>query len=190
MKKTNRNELKQLRARKIAKILGNVFIGLILLCGLLVAFSLLPVKDNYKLYAVMSGSMTPKLPVGSLVVVKPKATYKIGDVITFTSGASNKDKTTHRIYAITNSEGQQQYTTKGDANNAPDEKPVSRGQILGKQFIMLPYMGYVLNYIQTPFGLVLIILVPSVIIIYEEFRKIMNEIKEITKRKRERKAKK
>ena len=177
-------------AKKIFKIITNVILIIIILLGLLIAFSMLPFRGNYKLYAVMSGSMAPQIHTGSIVVVKPISGYKVGDVITFkTSGSS--DKTTHRIVEIKTVDGESVAVTKGDANNAPDTTPVKASQIIGKQYLSIPLFGYILQYIKTPIGLILIVIIPSVIIIYEELKKIVGETKIIIKKKRDkRKAKK
>ena len=64
-------------------------------------------------YNVISGSMEPEIPVGSLVYVKSVAFNELSeqDVIAFEAGASI---VTHRIVSIDS--GNQLITTKGDAN--------------------------------------------------------------------------
>ncbi len=171
-------------AKKILTIILNVILAIIILFGLVIAFSMLPFKGNYKLYAVMSGSMSPKIRTGSIVVVKPITEYKVGDVVTYKTSGST-DKTTHRIVEIQTVNNEKVAITRGDANNAPDTKPVKASQIVGKEYFSIPCLGYVLQYIKTPVGLILIIIIPAVIIIYEEFRKIINETKKIIKNKRE-----
>lgn len=172
--------------RKAVSAIGNIILVLIIVIGLFVAFSLLPINGNFKLFTVMSGSMEPTLPVGSIVFVKPAERYSVGDIVTFSS-VGTQDKTTHRIYAISGDGDAKTYTTKGDANSSPDLTPVSEYQIIGKEHFAVPLIGYVLNYIKTPVGLVLIIIIPSVIIVYEEVRKIHREAKEIINRRRQRK---
>ncbi len=174
--------------RKIRQLLLNILLVTIVLVGAIVAFSMLPIEGNYKLFTVMSGSMEPNLHVGSVVAVKPISEYKVGDVITF-QGSGTADKTTHRIYEIDESTSRKIYTTKGDANDSPDGTPVYEDQIVGKEYISLPFLGYVLNYIKTPVGLVLIIVIPAAIIVYEEIKKIISETKNIVKNRRQKRKK-
>jgi signal peptidase len=189
MAKKKNDNAKVAKARRIANVLGNLLFVLVLLIGLAVVFSLLPIKNNYKLYTVMSGSMEPKIPVGGLVAVRPVQQYVIGDVITYTVPGS-REKTTHRIYAINSDENGSSYTTKGDANSDPDGTPVYPNQIIGKQFVVVPLLGYVINYVKTPVGLVLIIIIPSAIIVYEEIKKIIREAQDIIKKRRSNKKRK
>lgn len=89
-------------------------------------------------YVVVTGSMSPTMPVGSLVYVYKSNAYRKGDVVTF------KNKTnqivTHRIFDI--EEGKM--ITKGDANSRPDLEMISKKQVIGKSFFAVPHIGLVL----------------------------------------------
>jgi signal peptidase len=115
--------------------------------------------------------------MGSVVMVKPAADYKIGDVITFGPYSKTKAPTTHRIYDIKVTGGEPIYITKGDANNAPDARELQKKDILGKVLVSVPYVGYAVDFAKKPMGFALIIIVPAAIIIYDEIRKIINEMK-------------
>jgi len=168
---------------KTLKIIYYVFIGAIALIALLLVVSVLPITGNYKVLTVLSGSMQPDIKMGSVVVVKPHSTssgqadYKIGDIITFGEISKTKTPTTHRIYEIKVENSQPIYITKGDANNAPDQKEITGKEIIGKVLFDIPYVGYAVDTAKKPFGFMLIIVVPAVIIIYDEIRKIIREIK-------------
>lgn len=129
-----------------------------------------------KTLIVLSGSMEPKIRTGSVVAVKPEKNYAVGDVITFGENTKTKKPTTHRITEIKDDGGTKSYITKGDANNAPDQKPVSEKEIMGKVLFSVPYAGYGVAAAQKPIGFLLIVVVPAVIIIYEEARNIKKEI--------------
>jgi signal peptidase len=120
--------------------------------------------------------MEPAIKTGSVVVVKPADSYKVGDVITFGPVSKTKSPTTHRIAEIKDGN----YLTRGDANNAEDMRTVSRYEIIGKVIFSVPYVGYAVAAAQKPWGFGLIIVVPAVLIIYEEAQKIR---KELAKRK-------
>ncbi|GAH60569.1 unnamed protein product, partial [marine sediment metagenome] len=94
-----------------------------------------------------------------------------------------KAPTTHRVYDIKVVEGEPYYITKGDANNTPDQKEVYEREIIGKVLFDVPYLGYAVDFAKKPLGFALIILVPAGIIILDEMRKIVREIK----RKRQKK---
>jgi len=169
----------KIKFRKILLYSANTLVIILLLIGLLVAISLLPIKNNYKLYSVMSGSMKPYIPVGSLAVIVPSPTYQQGDVITFIShGAkSDADTTTHRITNIARDGNQNLFTTKGDANEDADAKPVLENRVIGKYIGGIALAGYLLRYLITLPGLIGLIAIPALIIIAEEIKNIITELK-------------
>jgi len=169
---------------KISKLIGSLFTTVIILVVLLVVVSFLPIQGNYKLLIVESGSMEPAIHTGSVVVVKPVKNYKAGDVITFED--SGKDRTTtHRILDVEVITGKTQYITKGDANNAEDSSRVPESKVVGKVLTSIPYAGYILAFVKTPLGFVLLVIFPCAIIILEEIGKIWKEVKLSKKKKSE-----
>jgi len=121
--------------------------------------------------------MEPAIKMGSLVMVKPANDYKIGDVITFGPVTKTKVPTSHRIYDIKINEGNPIYITKGDANDSPDAREISKKDILGKVIFDIPYLGYAVNFAKKPAGFALIIIIPAGIIIFDEVKNIINEVK-------------
>jgi signal peptidase len=171
--------------KKVFKIIYGIILAVIAVIALFLIFSAIPIKGGYKTLIVLSGSMEPKIHTGSVVAVRPAKEYKVGDVITFGEKTKTKTPTTHRIYDIKEANGTKSCITKGDANNAPDQKPVSEKEILGKVLFSVPYAGYAVAAAQKPVGFMLIIVVPAVIIIYDEAQKIKKEImKKIDYKKR------
>ena len=161
---------------KINKIISNLFVIFIFAIVLLIVVSILPIPGNYKLLIVQSGSMEPAIKTGSVVIVKPVENYKTNDVITFVDGGKSKT-TTHRVVDMEVISGQTQYITKGDANNAEDSNKVPEDKVVGKVLISIPYAGYILAMAKKPIGFVLLVVVPCLMIIFEEVGKIWKEIK-------------
>ena len=167
--------------KKIFIILSNVIVALLLLIAMVVLVSLLPIKNNYKMYTVMSGSMEPTLNTGGLIFSIPSDSYNIDDIVTFKTPQTSKtnDFTTHRIYGNGDLDGKPYFITKGDANSSPDGWKVFQEDIVGKKLFHIPYLGYLIGYTKTLPGLLLIIIIPATIIVYEESRKIHRESKQI-----------
>lgn len=95
-------------------------------------------------YVVLSGSMEPTYHVGSLIFVNEDfEKIEVGDPITFYLNSTTL--VTHRVIGI--DEEQMLYTTKGDANNTADFKPVSYNNIVGVPVFTIPLMGYVAVYV-------------------------------------------
>jgi len=165
--------------KKIFKIIYNVFFICLAVIALLLIISVLPITGNFKILTVLSGSMEPAIKMGSVVMVKPSAEYKINDIITFGKISKTQIPTTHRIADIKLQEGKPIYITKGDANNSPDTKEVLASEVKGKVLFSVPYVGYAVNAAKQPIGFLLIIIIPAAIIIFEEINKIKKEIKKL-----------
>lgn len=172
---------KKVVVKKIAAIISNVVLVVLFVVGVTLTISILPIRGNYRILSVVSGSMEPTIDTGSLIVVKPIDEYKQDDIITFcsTDSVKEKDSTTHRIVGKEEMDGFVEYRTKGDANETEDPDTVKPSQIIGKQFFSIKYLGYVLMYIKTLPGLLFLIIVPATLIVYEEVKKIRREAKRI-----------
>lgn len=105
---------------------------------------------GFQLFTVMSGSMEPILPVGSVVLVEPVSfdEVQIGDDVTFVVG-EEKVVVTHRV--IEKDEENQTVTTKGVANDVPDE-PIPQEAIIGLVKADIPAIGKVLYFLSTMQG--------------------------------------
>jgi len=160
-----------------------VFLGFIAIIAVLLIISVLPITGNIKFMTVQSGSMSPAIKMGSVVMVKPIDDYKIGDVITFGQLTKTKSPTTHRIYDIKVVDNTPVYVTKGDANNASDQREISKREIIGKTLISVPYAGFAVDAVRKPIGFMLIIIIPAGLIIFDEARKIYEEVKKRKKKK-------
>ena len=167
------------------KTIYYIFVALIVMIACLLIFSAFPIPGNFKVMTVLSGSMEPALHTGSIVVVKPAEHYDIGDIITFGPAAKTKTPTTHRIHDIQVIEGKASYITKGDANNTPDAKEVLERDILGKVLFSVPFVGYAVDAAQKPIGFMLIIVVPAVFIIFDELKKVKDEIVKLRNKKKD-----
>lgn len=101
-------------------------------------------------YAILTGSMRPGLPPGTLVVVRPVApeSLGIGDVITYQLSSGEPTVVTHRIVSVAIKEdGQRTFRTQGDANDVVDQEPVLPVQVRGKLWYSVPRLGYVNRYV-------------------------------------------
>jgi len=171
-----------MKSFKIFYYIVCVFIGLI---TILLIVSVFPVTGNFKVKVVESGSMESAIKTGSIITIKPEEDYKIGDIVTFQATTKLKELITHRIYDIQVTEGEPRYITKGDANNAPDQKEVLQKDIIGRVVFHIPYLGYVVSFSKKPIGFILIIIIPAGIIVSDEIRKIWKEIVRLKNKKKD-----
>ena len=115
-------------------------------------------------YTVLSGSMEPAYHVGSLIYVKPvdHKELKQGDAITF--AFTESIVVTHRIVGIDSD--YQWFETKGDANEVKDGSPVYYKNIIGKPVFSVPYIGFVISYLQTGIGKITAAVVVVILFIF------------------------
>lgn len=135
--------------KKIWNGMNSVLISLVLLLAIALAGVRLV---GLEVYVVLSGSMEPAYRTGSVIYVKevdPHA-LKDGDVITFRFGADTI--ATHRIVEVIEENGETAFRTKGDANDVEDGSAVPASQIIGTPVFTIPYLGYLVNYIQSTSG--------------------------------------
>lgn len=134
----------------LQKICG--FLSTLLMVALLAlaAVLIVPVILGYTELAVLTGSMQPTIPVGSLIYVKEvdPATLEPGDVITYR--LEGDTMVTHRVIETNLTEGY--LITQGDANEDPDGE-ITFDRIVGKMDFHLPYLGYISMNIRTKIGI-------------------------------------
>lgn len=103
-------------------------------------------------YIVLTGSMAPTYPVGSLVYVEKVdvSELAVGDPITFR--LTDDSVATHRIVEVVGSGPDVQFRTKGDANSEPDASLVLASDVVGRVVLGLPYLGQLSAFVQTTKG--------------------------------------
>lgn len=93
--------------------------------------------------AVGSGSMTPNINLGDVVIIEKLkdseiANLKVGDVIAY---EYDRKIIIHRIIAIENKDGKYIFHTKGDYNDGPDNYEVKQSSVRGLVRYKIPYIG-------------------------------------------------
>lgn len=129
--------------KKMVPGLCNLLGTLILLLVIVVCLPLvLPRLAGYEIYEVVSGSMEPEIPVGSVVYVKYVAPEDIvqDEVVAFRSDSS---VIVHRVMQNMVVEGE--FVTKGDANAAEDLRAVPYSDLIGRVERHYPILGRVMS---------------------------------------------
>jgi signal peptidase len=172
--------------KKFIKIFGNsIFILLILFFILSIIMSMnakknkdgVPTIFGHKSMIVLTGSMAPKINPGDIIITnsaKPE-NIKVGDVITYR--VNSEMLITHRVTEVVSKEGRRAFKTKGDANNVEDNNLVTEDQLIGRYSFRIPYAGYVSNFARSIYGFVLLILIPIVLLIYDQLKTVLSELK-------------
>ncbi len=129
-----------------------------LLSALLLSFSALSIAGFVKARVVLTGSMSPAIKSGDMIILIPPKHIepKINDVIAYTGkrfDGSSVGTFTHRILSGDLKNG---FVVKGDANRDPDVQRPKLEDISGVVVFVIPFLGTFL----TPKAL--LILVPMI----------------------------
>ncbi len=164
-----------LKLIRIWKTLSNVLMCVVVF----LAFFLMGIRMfGLQIYTVLSGSMEPDYPTGSLVYIKetdPTA-LKVQDVITFRM--ANGTIATHRIIELVPDEQDPhtvRFRTKGDANEIVDGSLVAYDSVIGKVVFCLPLLGYLAVFIMQPVGRVITIAVALILVLSESMRNVLSK---------------
>ncbi|MBQ7410583.1 MAG: signal peptidase I [Clostridia bacterium] len=186
------------RNQKIKKILiiilyimliPTILFSLLLICLELGNSGIFPSSLNIEIYTVTSESMSPRLKVNDIIIVKKGYTneeYKVGNIITFKK--KNGEIVTHRIDDITTVDLQKAYVTKGDNNTVQDEEIVKYKYIIGKVIYTMPKFGIVMNLLKNKIFFAFCILVLIGIIYYDNRLKKRKLDRKLVREKYEKKS--
>lgn len=122
-------------------------VGLLaLVVGLAMVLIVVPKLAGATPLTVLTSSMEPRLPPGTLIVVKPAdvGDIRIGDVVTYQIESGQPEVISHRVTEIvTSTDGSLAFVTKGDNNDEPDASLVLPEQVRGTLWYSLPWLGFV-----------------------------------------------
>lgn len=140
------------------KKIWNIFTTIVVIAVVFLAVALAGVRIiGLTPYTILSGSMEPVYPTGSIIYVRKcaPADVNVGDAITFVM-SDDLTVATHQVCEI--DEENEHFYTQG-INNLDSEgkiqrdaSPVHFNNLLGKPVFCIPYLGYVSNYITTAPG--------------------------------------
>jgi len=168
------------KGKKITKVLLTIFrviVGIVLAAFILVV-CLQRFSDNkisffnYRMFTVVSESMTPKYNIGDVLISKEVEPSKVkeNDVISYlgTHGGFSDKVITHRVVGVLQDEnGKYLYRTKGDANIVEDPI-VSEDQLYGVVVYRSMILSLVYRIVGTKIGFYLFIIIPILFIIGSE----------------------
>jgi signal peptidase len=126
---------------------------------------------------VMSGSMSPAIETGDIIVTRGISPLdaRIGDVVTFRDPESQSRLLTHRVTDIRYREGTVAVTTKGDANTKRERWVISEEGRIGRVVLRLPKLGYLVARAGTPSGRILLLMVPALLLAFLGLKRIWSE---------------
>lgn len=134
----------------LAHVTGRLLATAIFLvvAGLIAILVVVPRLTGAAALSVLTGSMEPTIPTGSVVLVRPidPAMISRGDVITYQVAPDVQELITHRVTKVHRDTRPVSFTTKGDNNRGEDLDPVPAGAIRGEVWFHVPLVGYASEY--------------------------------------------
>ncbi len=114
-----------------------------LVLAAIVVTVVLPRATQGSALTVLTGSMSPEIPVGSVVMVRPvdPATLAVGDIATYQVEPDREVFITHRITEIHDGPKGLSFTFKGDANRGADLDRIPSEAVRGEVWFHVPYLG-------------------------------------------------
>ncbi|WP_240719941.1 signal peptidase I [Pseudarthrobacter sp. NamB4] len=138
--------------RRLAKGIATAFFVLAVAVFLLLAIG--PRLMGYQTSTMLTGSMSPLINPGDVVVTVPVPVgeVKVGDIITYHIPVEDHRVETHRVIDVgTTSDGSITVQTKGDANNGKDPWIATlRGETVDRHVATISYLGTVIRTLRQP----------------------------------------
>ncbi|WP_447944140.1 signal peptidase I [Microbacterium aurum] len=114
--------------------------------GIGVLAIVVPAVTGANALTVLTSSMEPGLPPGTMVVVRPTDVTAIepGMILTYQLKSGEPTLVTHRVtQRLLTADGAWLFIVKGDANEQADPEPVQEVQIVGTVWYAIPYVGWI-----------------------------------------------
>ena len=126
----------------------------------------LPMAVGGTSMVVRSGSMTPAIRTGDVVVVRPISPTEaaIGDIVTFKDPAGSDRLLVHRVRAISQVGNEVEVITKGDANTTQERWKVAADGTIGTVAYRVPALGFAVGWIGSPAGRIGLVIIPALLL--------------------------
>ncbi|MDO8715220.1 MAG: signal peptidase I [Dehalococcoidales bacterium] len=158
----NNNSVKGVHVVRAMKIVGWVVTSALIL--FIAGLGFIHFVPGYSFSLVRSGSMTPAINVGDVIITRPASgagvdgNIKSGAIVMYTHDGQ---LITHRVVSVNGSA----LSVKGDALEHPDPWPVVISNVQGVYLFKIPYIGYAMNFVRTKLGWFLAIIIPAAAIV-------------------------
>lgn len=159
----------RLRIARGARFAGRTVLRAVLALAVLflLAVGVGPRTGAYRTVTVLTGSMRPAMPPGSMAVLVPvdPADLAVGDVITFEAPIDGHPVVTHRIIHLVERGEHPVIQTQGDANASPDPWMARISSAPAwRRAAVVPAAGWLIQALRSPLlRLAMLYLVPGLL---------------------------
>jgi signal peptidase len=157
-------------------VMGLAAVGVIVA----VAFFTVPKVMGWHGVIVLTGSMEPTMPVGSLAYIDESVSagaIRPGDIITFSDPSADRHITHRVVEVVADDRGTLAFRTKGDANHTADETLVPAANLIGREVFDVPHVGNWSNWIREKNHILMILWLPAALVIAGELSNIYRDLR-------------
>lgn len=149
---------------RMLRIAGSWLAGGFALAVLLAAAA--PIAIGERSYVVESGSMTPTIETGDVVILQPIAPgrARTGEIVGFRDPEGRGLLITHRVMAVAHTGRRFQFATQGDTNTTQEHWSVPESGQIGLVMYRIPKLGFAVAWIKSPGGRVALLIVPGLLL--------------------------
>jgi signal peptidase I len=158
--------MKLARILTVASLLTDGLLAALVIAVLAcVAISSLGPPLGHPALVIEGGSMAPKIPLGSLVILNAgvPADPRVGDVVAFRTPSGTT--ITHRVTSVARIGATAYIGTKGDANPVADPVVTPLAAVVGEVAWTVPGAGYLVTVLARPIGLLALFLVAATLLV-------------------------
>ena len=163
--------------KKILNIISTIVLVVLIIIVIYVfyvrATGNVPEIFGFQVYRVQSGSMSPTLEIGDVILsrkVEPSDIHK-GDIITYKGeeGELRGKLITHEVILEPqrSENGEWKIQTQGVASGALPDPPISSSAVLGKYVVTLSFLNGLYSFFLSPTGLIVFIFIIVALFGYE-----------------------
>lgn len=168
------------KEKNLVSTIANIISTVVLVFSILITiFVITSMKSNsgvahifgYSVLSVKSDSMKPVFQEHDLILIrvtKDTERFDEGDIVSFLAydNAGKRFVNTHRIVKVDRGDTRDRYTTRGDNAVEEDRKKLYSSSIIGEYTgKKIAGLGKVMDFISSPTGVLLCVVIPSAIII-------------------------
>ncbi len=127
--------------------------------------------QGLRFYSVQTDSMRPALQPGDLAISIKPSRLQSGDIISYRSSSNSQQIVSHRL--VQTFPGKGYVITKGD-NLTYADPAVPYSSITGKTIKIVPKLGYAVNVLRSPAGLIGLVYLPALALAAYELSRLIN----------------
>lgn len=132
----------------------------------LLAAAALPLAIGDRSFTVLSGSMSPTIETGDVVVTEPVVPTEIaiGDIVTFRDPEGTSKLYSHRVQSVEEGGANVAFITRGDANTSIERWQVPAGGTVGRVVYRIPKLGFAIAWMSTPAARTAMTVLPALLL--------------------------